>query len=575
MLRIALPLLATITLLLGCRSAADYFLGAARISSVPLDPGRPVVVPRSDDGPFAGPPPHVDGLISGSSWIVEQWAARDLPNWKEQAKVTAPRVVMAKLTARRDIAEVNRYLQAASPTAGSGSSWPLRPQADYDFTEVTLTTILYLFGDSPDLLHPQTVRHLVHVLLIEEGQRPRPRVPGSFGLITDTENHHLMTEGSRYLKNQWLHRRGSTDPAHDNQAGGLEAWLIAYLETMVSEGPYEFNSMPYLGYTAQALLNLEAFPDSPRIRSLARRVLDTMNLEYALGSLDLRRFAPFRRQVSRADETSLRANAHTALMGVWAGGADGDDWKLEKNLHHALPAALSRYRPPAWVQALALSKAASCLARIGRGPGASPEVYSGGPGYLLSAGGVHRGARSMIAARPTVLMLSDGADDLSRCFYLKARGDYRRWNNTGVHAFLAMGDAGVHVPEEYRPLACRDGWAVYRSAGAGGPLIVVYDTQDLGVIAVLPLDEAALATSEPAVVIDAFARANPQLAGPSGRFVWPDGAPAQGELAFELDAPKGTWLIAAASGRKVPRDYDAWPRLWVQPPEAIGAPTAP
>ena len=74
---------------------------------------------------------------------------------------------------------------------------------------------------------------------------------------------------------------------------------------------------------------------------------------------------------------------------------------------------------------------------IGRGPGASPEIYSGGPGYLITAGGVHRGKRSMIVARPITLMLEDEAKDLKQVLSLAGPGDeYTEWNNTGVYRDL-------------------------------------------------------------------------------------------------------------------------------------------
>jgi hypothetical protein len=41
---------------------------------------------------------------------------------------------------------------------------------------------------------------------ISTSQRREPlvMVPRTLGLARDTENHLLMTEGSRYLKNRWL-----------------------------------------------------------------------------------------------------------------------------------------------------------------------------------------------------------------------------------------------------------------------------------------------------------------------------------------------------------------------------------
>lgn len=148
--------------------------------------------------------------------------------------------------------------------------------------------ILYLFGDEPETLFPRTREHLLSTLLIEEGEEPRVSVPRTFGLVRDTENHLLMTEGSRYLKNRWLALHGYTEPEYDNMKNGLEEWLLSFLGELSEAGLYEFNSMPYLGYTMTALMNLEAF-GSEAVRSAARKVLDRANWEYAIGSLSLRR----------------------------------------------------------------------------------------------------------------------------------------------------------------------------------------------------------------------------------------------------------------------------------------------
>ena len=39
--------------------------------------------------------------------------------------------------------------------------------------------------------------------------------------LEDSENHILMTEGSRYLKNQWLKKHGNDDPKFDNEINGV------------------------------------------------------------------------------------------------------------------------------------------------------------------------------------------------------------------------------------------------------------------------------------------------------------------------------------------------------------------
>jgi len=86
----------------------------------------------------------------------------------------------------------------------------LNKKGDYDFTITNLTTILWLFGDKENILYPGTRDYLVNNLLSEEGGDFRYAVPYSLGLWKDTENHILMTEGSRYLKNRWLALHGNT-----------------------------------------------------------------------------------------------------------------------------------------------------------------------------------------------------------------------------------------------------------------------------------------------------------------------------------------------------------------------------
>src|SRR5690606_11612405 len=124
-------------------------------------------------------------------------------------------------------------------------------------------------------------------------------------------------------------------------------------------------------------------------------------------------------------------------------------------------AALHAYRPSPDVLSWVREKPAPYFVQIGRGPKASPEIYSGGPGYLLSAGGVHRGARSMILARPITLLLPDGADHWTKCIHILGKGPWQSWNNTGVHRNFACANGPVHVPPHYQPVAERGEWRLY------------------------------------------------------------------------------------------------------------------
>lgn len=522
-------------------------VGAGRevIPPIPQGPVAPVSLRKASP-----PQDHAPGTEA-----VESWADMRLPNWKTQGKVTAPRVCLAKLWMGRDVEEVNRYLRDAVPWAGSGSTWSAH-KGDYDFTETTLTTILYLFGHQPDLLHPETVAHLLDVLLVEEGGAPRLMVPRSMDMILDTENHHLMTEGSRYLKNQWLFSHGGPgregNPLYDNRTNGLEAWMVAHLEEIRDHGVYEFNSQPYLGYTVQALLNLEAFPESEEVRGLARLALDTMNAQYAVGSLDFRRCAPYRRRLEKGMNPLLANDPHTQVMRVWcapesktlAVASRGDG-------HQALLAAVMPYQLPPAFRAWTLAKPREYFVKIGRGLGASPEIYSGSPDFLLGSGGVFRGLRASIVARPTTLLLRDRAPDLSGCFHIPGQGRWWHWNNTGVHRRFAVGNYPVSIPENYPPVVKEGAWSVHAPECAPGLLIVVHNAENFGLLALFPES-----VETPQALLDRVRAANPEEGSVRRRFVWPGGA----ALGYDVNARRGVWPITEVAGKTVERDYDLWPQ---------------
>ena len=484
--------------------------------------------------------------------VVKRWSEHELPNWYRHGKGTAPRMLLAKLAEQVDIESVNQYLCSITPWSGAGSSWKFH-HGDYDFTLVTLTTILYMFGNQPDLLYSETLEHLLDVLLNQDGGRPLVTAPNTFGLVLDTENHHLMTEGSRYLKNQWLATYGSEEQRnnsrYNNQENGLEAWLIAYLEEMLHEGVYEFNSRPYIGYTIQALLNLEAYPSSPQIRNLARYLLDIINLQYTFGSLDFRRYPPFRRQYVKVSVTEMDDDAHTAYMYVWTGGNNGEARNYSDFM---LLAELLPYQLPEDLKTWTLSKPESYFVRYGRGASACPELYSGGPGYLLSAGGANRGWRSRIVARPITLMLSDGANDIQQCFHIPGKGHWRRWNNTGVYRHFAVADAPVVIPENQQAIAEGKGWQLFSGSESSALIIAVFSGSDFGIIALFPETKGS-----PETLLKALQQQNPDRKVLRNRFTWPNGD----VLEYDPDAPKGVWVMKAENGNPLDRAYDAWPQL--------------
>jgi hypothetical protein len=520
-----------------------YQMAAARLVHIPMPLGD-VDVPPERTRSWSSRSRLTDTLL-------QDWASRPLPDWQEKGKVAAPRIVLAKLALQRDLDATNAYLQAQAPWGRSGSTWELHPEGDYDFTLVPLTAILYLYGEDPDVLYPETRQHLLDVLLVEEGGDYTTKVPRSLGLVRETENHIVMTAGSRYLKNRWLRLHGSTDPRHDNAANGLEAKLLDALDEFRTAGFYEFNSIPYDGYMLTGLLNLEAF-GSETIAAAAGAILDRANWTYALGSLGYRRYPPFRRQLRRADVTAIGEDYHTAMMRTWMSfaPASDDDGVLETGLHHALLAAVLPYRLPDRTATWVAAHPTTYFVRVGHGLRSSPELYSGGPGYLLGAGGVHRGKRSLIVARPITLLLDDGARDLAEVLHLAGPGeDFTAWNNTGVHRDFAVAAGPVHVPEPWQPEAHNAAWTIYHPTETS-PRIAVHTTPSLGVVALFP--EGA-----PDALLEALGAANPDTDALASQFRWPEGPP----LAYDVDAPKHRWVMTSVDGAALDRAFDRWPLL--------------
>lgn len=483
-------------------------------------------------------------------------AQQGLPENGQRRPAFDARAAIAKLYMGKDVEKVNTVVCNAIPWNESGSTWWGHPSGDYDFAETDMIALLYLFQDQPDRLYPETAKHIVDVLLIENGVVPRPKVPRSLGLVVETENHTLMTEGARYLKNQWYRQHGTPEqranPAYDNDRNGLGDWLLGYLRSIQEAGFHEFNSIPYMSYGMRALLNLEAFPANHEIRSTARYIIDIANWQYALGSLDLRRCAPFRRQSQRAGLTGLRADEHTWFMEVWTSSPGEAASTLpfsprEETIAEAMP-----YRLPVQVRQWTLAKSEDYFVRFGHGPKASPELYSGGPDYLLSAGGVNRGLRSEIAARPITLILRDGATDVRDCFHLTGRGAWRTWNNTGVCRRFACSNGEVHVPANKRPAASSGGWQVYDEPKASDLLIALRNAPGFGLLVLLSRSSG---TCDDAA--KALAQANPNESEIRRAFQWPSG----GSVGYDVNAPKGLWVITAIDGKPVNRTYDSWAQL--------------
>ncbi len=532
--------LAVLLLLLGSKRFDTWLLGEARYDNPPLRAGN-IKIPSARTIAWKDYSAFADSLY-------QNWASQPLGNWKEDGKTDVPRAILGRLLSKSKISEANAYLACLKPRGKVGSRWLLNPEGDYDFTLTPLTAILYLFDDKPELLFPATKKHLVDVLLTAQGGAFTDAVPCTLGKIKETENHLLMTEGSRYLKNQYLLNKGNKAIEYNNEMNGMENHVLGLLHEVTGIGLYEFNSVPYLGYTIAAILNLEAF-GSEKVRSAARESLDYLNFCYALGSYRLKYYPPFRRRYEKARITSLSADYQTEYIKAWLSFHPDLNYYEQKGFgkNHGIIGACMPYRPADEIIDLIFNKSPGYFVKLGHGEDASPEIYTSGPGFLLSAGGVNRGKWSNIVTRPVCLFLNDDASDLSGIFHINGKGgDFMMWNNTGVYRDFACSNGMVFVPEKFKPSAEKGLWKIY---SVGDSLsVAVHSSPGIGIIAIF-------INAIPAALVEKLQKFNKDVEQLKTQFRFPEGS----LIEYEVNAPKNKWVVKAVDGIQQDRLFDKWP----------------
>lgn len=483
--------------------------------------------------------------------VINDWANKPIPPIRDlEGKGNGPRILLARLLQNLEIDEVNRTIMKLNPWGTPGSSWIFNKKGDYDFALSIFTTMLWKFGDKSTILFPGTTEHLLRVLLTVDGNQFRYSAPRSLGLVPETENHLLMTEGSRYLKNRWIAVHGNGEVYFDNVRNGMEQKILALLEEIRTAGLYEFNSNPYIGYTITALLNLEAFA-SEEVKGKARDVLDYMNYCYALGSYGLKHYPPFRRRYEKESSRELTTDYQSVFMKTWLSFSPVTDYNTDigNGAAHALLGACMPYRPADEVVEMIFNKGIGYFVKLGHGEGACPEIYSAGKSFLLSAGGVNRGERSLIVARSVTLFLNDDAEKLSETFHLAGPGeDFMKWNNTGVYKNFACAAGPVFVPANIRPLAKNNNWSVYSMKDS--LCIAVYSTSQFGLMIIF---EHADANG----LLTALIKANPYSERLKQHFRFPGGE----NIQYDVNAPANRWVIISDNDQLMNREFDQWPLI--------------
>ena len=527
----------TLTLLLYI--LVNIFAGAGRKMDHPIELGN-IQIPKQRSLSFSNHSKLKQKILDG-------WTSKTPQDWKPNEKVNLKnsRIAISCLLEGKRIEEINNYLMNQKAVGHPGSPWLLYPLGDYDFTAMAFTALLYLFGEKPELLYPKTREHLLNNILTIEGDEFRRNVGYMF--LEDSENHILMTEGSRFLKNQWLMKHGNTDPKYDNKINGVSKKLKIFLEEIETYGFYEFNSAPYLGYTYCALLNLYEFA-SGDIRDLAGKLLDRLNWQYALSSFKFKHFPPNRRRFGKSFKKNIDSDYHTVMLKVWASLFDDSlSIDMSRGQHHALWATFASYKPSDKVMEWIINKPKPYFVKMGHGYNSCPEIISGDNGYLLSAGGANQGKRSLIVAKPIMLFLNDDAEEMSETFHMFGPGEnFVEWNNTGVYQDFACTKGKVYIPEAKQALISSANWQIFSITE--GVFLAIYSKKEIGLMAIVRSNSAR-------DVLNKIIENNGDESRLNTRFNHPNG----NIIDYDLESPKDQWVITRVNRKNMDRDFSKWP----------------
>lgn len=470
--------------------------------------------------------------------------------WDKDKETGSPKAILRQFLAEENIPEVNRLIQEMQPWGTSGSAWLLNPDGGYNFALTPFTTILYLFDDKPDILFPETKKHLLEVLLNSKGGNFSDAVPNILGRVKDSENHILMAQGSKYLKNHYMWTHENREEKYNNLTNGMEEGILNLMNQHKKLGLYEFNSMPYSAYAITPLLNLEAF-GSDNVQIAARDVLDYLSFTYALGSFNFKHYPPFRRRLDRSKIIAFSKNYQTVFMKSWLSFHPEINYSkpVKNGKNHALMAVCLPYRPPDKAVELMFDKSSEYFVKLGHGAKSCPEIYSAAAGYLLSAGGANQGKWSIIVARPTCLFLDDDAEEITDVIHLKGKGnDFMKWNNTGVYKDFACSNSPIFIPEKFIPSAENGLWKIYSIAT--NTQLAIYSTEKLGLLAIFKNQDAELLAKE-------LAKTNNSHEILKTTFEFPGGD----KIEYNVNSPKNKWVIKEVNNQAVDRNFNKWPLL--------------
>jgi len=224
---------------------------------------------------------------------------------------------------------INEWILTRSALTKNSFTEPL-----YDDFSITAITRMVLQCQN---LSEEARAHAIDHLLKLEGENPQTGLPlfwGHFRIGRNSENHELMILSAQFFKNRLA--------GIDNRQ--VEAKLLWTLQDILNLGLREYNSIPYIGYTVSALLNIYDF-GSDEMKALAKEILDKIFTDYMLSSCDYKIFPDFSRQARKVQNDALYSdNSLEPFLRVW--NNDPLSSVLERHSKRIADAIHTSYRPP-------------------------------------------------------------------------------------------------------------------------------------------------------------------------------------------------------------------------------------
>lgn len=340
--------------------------------------------------------------------------------------------------------EVSEWLLKLKPLTlvGTDINFPLyRRMGDYDFSLIGIILIAKLWRNN---LSPECRKHIFKKLLVLKGGNIRKKKFGPFGLLPETENHRLLSNGSLYLTNEIIFEDYDQSDVYNNLKNGVHEHLKNHLIEIKNNGLYEYNSRPYNELSLRALLVINSLTINEEIKSISKEILDGLFLKYAVQSWRGYLVVPFRRK----NENAVDEIRDRDVISSW-GAAYTNFSAIEyiENLTLLLFSRVLEYRPPQEYIKYLLDDYGTYWSRAKY---SNLEITYREKNFALFSGGytdkpffINTGENATV--RPTCLMTRDGSTKLSELIRFEPNHWLLDNNNTGIYKNFACG-MNIKIP---------------------------------------------------------------------------------------------------------------------------------